>query len=126
LLTRIIRILVSNAIRYTKLGAVNIRCRRESEGLVITVQDSGIGIAPDHVARIFDEFYRIDHDPEERNGGLGLGLTLVERSVKLLGARVEVESELGRGSRFSIVVPSGSLGDSPSAGPDGTEQAGRH
>jgi signal transduction histidine kinase len=116
LLTRIVRILVSNAIRYTKQGAVNIRCRRESVGLVITVQDSGIGIAPDHLARIFDEFYRIDHDPEERNGGLGLGLTIVERSVNLLGAKVEVESELGRGSRFTIIVPSVSLRNFPSAG----------
>ena len=121
LLTRIVRILVSNAIRYTKQGAVNIRCRRESVGLVITVQDSGIGIAPDHLARIFDEFYRIDHDPEERNGGLGLGLTIVERSVNLLGAKVEVESELGRGSRFTIIVPSVSLRDFPSAGSEDTD-----
>ncbi len=105
LLTRIVRILVSNAIRYTKEGAVDIRCRREPEGLLITVQDSGIGIAPDHLARIFDEFYRIDNDPEERNGGLGLGLTIVERSVNLLGAKVEVESKLGQGSKFTIVVP---------------------
>lgn len=107
LLTRIVRILVSNAIRYTKSGGVDIRCRREPEGLLITVQDSGIGIAPDHLARIFDEFYRIDNDPEERNGGLGLGLTIVERSANLLGAKVEVESKLGQGSKFTIVVPSG-------------------
>ena len=106
LLTRIVRILVSNAIRYTKEGAVDIRCRREPEGLLITVQDSGIGIAPDHLARIFDEFYRIDNDPEERNSGLGLGLTIVERSANLLGAKVEVESKLGQRSKFTIVVPS--------------------
>jgi len=106
LLTRIVRILISNAIRYTKLGVVNVNCRREAEGLKISVQDSGIGIAPDQLARIFDEFYRVDIDPVEKNGGLGLGLTIVERSVNLLGAEVEVESELGRGSRFAIGVPS--------------------
>lgn len=104
--TRIVRILVSNAIRYTKEGAVDIRCWREPEGLLITVQDSGIGIAPDHLARIFDEFYRIDNDPEERKSGLGLGLTIVERSANLLGAKVEVESKLGQGPKFTIVVPS--------------------
>ena len=73
LLTRIIRILVSNAIRYTDQGEVKVRCRREPGGLRITVQDSGIGIAPDQQARIFDEFYRVEHDPAGRNGGLGLG-----------------------------------------------------
>ncbi len=106
LLMRIIRILISNAIRYTKQGVVNVNCRCEAEGIKIVVQDSGIGIAPDQLARIFDEFYRVDNDPVGKNGGLGLGLTIVERSVNLLGAKVEVESELGRGSRFSIGVPS--------------------
>jgi len=106
LLTRIIRIFISNAIRYTKLGFVNVNCWRETEGLKIAVQDSGIGIAPDQLAKIFDEFYRVDIDPVEKNGGLGLGLTIVERSVNLLGAKVKVESELGKGSRFAIGLPS--------------------
>jgi signal transduction histidine kinase len=106
LLTRIVRIFISNAIRYTKQGVVNVNCRREAEGIEITVQDSGIGMAPDQLARIFDEFYRVDNDPVGKNDGLGLGLTIVERSVNLLGAKVEVESELGQGSRFSIGVPS--------------------
>jgi len=105
LLMRVIRILISNAIRYTKKGVVKVNCRREAEGISITVLDSGIGIAPDQLARIFDEFYRVDHDPVGKNSGLGLGLTIVERSVNLLGAKVEVESELGQGSRFSIGVP---------------------
>jgi len=105
LLTRIISILLSNAIRYTRQGAVKIHCLREHEGLRITVEDSGIGIAPDQLARIFDEFYQIDGDPVGKNGGLGLGLSIVERSVKFLGAKVEVESTLGQGSKFSIDVP---------------------
>jgi signal transduction histidine kinase len=105
LLTRIVGILVSNAIRYTNKGSVNVRCRRESGGLRISVQDSGIGIAPDQLARIFDEFYRVDSDPVGRDGGLGLGLSIVDRSVNLLGTKMEVESEPGQGSSFSLVVP---------------------
>jgi signal transduction histidine kinase len=97
--------MVSNAIRYTHQGIVNVYCRREAGDLRITVQDSGIGIAPDQLAGIFDEFYRVEKDPASRNGSLGLGLSIVERSANLLGTKVEVESELGRGSSFSFVVP---------------------
>lgn len=105
LLTRILRVLISNAIRYTNEGCVRVFCSAESGGLRITVQDTGIGMAPDELAMIFDEFYRIDNDPAARNNGLGLGLSIVERSAKLLGTTVEVESEPGRGSNFSMVVP---------------------
>lgn len=105
LLRRILRVLVSNAIRYTNQGNVSVFCQRESGGLRVAVQDSGIGIAPDQLAMIFEEFYRIDNDPAARNNGLGLGLSIVERGAKLLGTTVNVESELGRGSSFSLVVP---------------------
>ncbi|MCP5093370.1 MAG: HAMP domain-containing histidine kinase [Gammaproteobacteria bacterium] len=115
LLTRILRILVSNAIRYTNQGEVKVSCRREPAGLRITVRDSGIGIAPDQLARIFDEFYRVDNDPVTRDGGLGLGLAIVERSVSLLGTKMEVESEPGRGSSFSLVVPTAGIRECPDA-----------
>jgi signal transduction histidine kinase len=105
LLTRILRVLVSNAIRYTNKGRVRVFCSNESGGLRITVQDSGIGMAADQLVMIFDEFYRIDNDPAARNNGLGLGLSIVERSAKLLGITVDVESEPGRGSSFSLLVP---------------------
>jgi signal transduction histidine kinase len=75
--------------------------------LRITVEDSGIGINPDQLARIFDEFYQVNGNAVGKNGGLGLGLSIVERSVKLLGAKLEVESEPGQGSKFSISLPSG-------------------
>jgi signal transduction histidine kinase len=109
LLTRILRILVSNAVRYTNQGEVRVCCRREPAGLRISVRDSGIGIAPDQLTRIFDEFYRVDNDPVARGGGLGLGLAIVERSVNLLGTKMEVESEPGRGSNFSLVVPTAGM-----------------
>jgi len=118
LLTRIIRILLANAIRYTDQGSVKAYCHREPEGLKITVEDSGIGIAPDQLARIFDEFYRIDNDPVERDGGHGLGLAIVDHSVNLLGTKVQVESEPGQGSSFSFVVPAGR--DSPVSATDET------
>ncbi len=108
LLTQIVRIMVANAIRYTHRGNVNVYCRREAGGIRVTVQDSGIGIAPDQLAGIFDEFYRVEKDTASRNGSLGLGLSIVERSASLLGTKVEVKSELGQGSSFSLVVPTGS------------------
>ena len=117
LLTRIVRILVSNAIRYTNKGFIKVCCRREAGALRITVQDSGIGIAPGQLAGIFDEFYRVHKDTVGRSGSLGLGLSIVERSANLLGSNVEVESELGQGSSFSLVVAAGSAIAVRSAGP---------
>jgi two-component system CheB/CheR fusion protein len=105
LLTQIVRRMLSNAIRYTHSGNVKVHCRRETGGLRVTVQDSGIGIAPDQLAVIFDEFYQVEKDPARRNVGLGLGLSIAERGANLLGTKVEVESEVGRGSSFSLVLP---------------------
>jgi two-component system CheB/CheR fusion protein len=105
LLTRIIRLLISNAIRYTEAGEVTVTCQQESAGLIVVVQDTGIGIAPDQLARIFDEFYKVNNDPAGRHGGLGLGLSIVEYGIRLLNGKIDVESELGRGSKFSLLVP---------------------
>jgi len=110
LLTRIVRSLVSNAIRYTDEGAVHVSCQREQDELAIIVQDTGVGISADNRTKIFDEFYRVDNDPVGRNGGRGLGLAVVERSARLLGAKVVVESEPGQGSRFSFTVPAAACG----------------
>jgi len=105
LLSRVIRLLISNAIRYTNSGEVSISCKPEADCLRIAVKDTGIGIAPDQLANIFDEFYKIDNDPAGRHGGLGLGLTIVEQSLGLLNGNIEVESVPGRGSSFSLLVP---------------------
>jgi len=105
LLIQILRSLISNAVRYTNQGTVDVSCQRESGGLRVTVRDSGIGIAPDEVAIIFDEFYRVNSDPVGGNGGRGLGLSIVDRGLTLLQSEIEVETELGRGSSFSFVVP---------------------
>jgi len=105
LLSRIIRLLVSNAIRYTTEGEVAVSSHREANKLSIAVQDTGIGIAPDQLAKIFDEFYKVEYDPAGRHGGLGLGLSIVEHSIGLLDGKIEVESAPGKGSRFSFSVP---------------------
>jgi len=118
LLSRIIRLLISNAIRYTSEGGVTVSSTREADGLRITVRDTGIGIAPDQLARIFDEFYKVENDPAGRNGGLGLGLSIVEQSIGLLDGRIEVKSELGKGSSFSLLLPAAST----AAGERGPEQ----
>jgi signal transduction histidine kinase len=105
LLTQVLRSLVSNAIRYTDIGIVAIRCSRVADGLRISVSDTGIGIERDQLENIFDEFYRVRNDPAGRDTGLGLGLTIVERIAKLLGVSMEVESEPGQGSTFSLLLP---------------------
>jgi len=105
LLSRIVRLLISNAIRYTNDGGITVSSRLEPEGLRITVRDTGIGIAPDQLARIFDEFYKVENDPAGRNRGLGLGLSIVEQSIGFLGGKIEAQSELGKGSSFSLLVP---------------------
>ena len=105
LLSRIVRLLISNAIRYTNDGEVRVSCKHEADGLRVAVQDTGIGISADHMANIFDEFYKVKSDPAGRHGGLGLGLTIVEHSVGLLNGKIEVESIPGRGSSFSLLVP---------------------
>jgi len=105
LLTQALRSLVSNAIRYTHEGSVVVRCSREADSLRIAVRDTGIGIEHDHLVQIFDEFYRVDNDPAGRSLGLGLGLTVVEHIVRLLDVSMDVKSEPGKGSSFSLLVP---------------------
>ncbi|MDJ0751036.1 MAG: HAMP domain-containing sensor histidine kinase [Woeseiaceae bacterium] len=105
LLTKMLRSLVSNGIRYTEKGQVTVDCQPVTGGLRITVQDTGIGIADDHLADIFDEFYRIDNDPTARDNGLGLGLTIVDRISRLLDIKLNVTSQVGGGSMFTLLVP---------------------
>jgi signal transduction histidine kinase/CheY-like chemotaxis protein len=105
LLERILLNLVSNAVRYTTQGGAVIGCRRRGKELRIDVCDSGPGIPEDQQSAIFGEFYQLSIAAQDRRGGLGLGLAIVNRLAGLLGHSVEVESRPGRGSRFSITVP---------------------
>lgn len=107
LLTQALRSLLANAIRYTEEGKVSVYCTPDDDGLHLVVRDTGIGIADDHLADIFDEFYRVEHDPAGRNVGLGLGLTIVDRITRLLDISLEVASQPGKGSSFSLLLPRG-------------------
>ena len=105
LLGQVLRNLLSNALRYTPSGRVLLGCRRRNGQLAIEVLDTGIGIAPDQHSAIFAEFYQIGNKARDRSQGLGLGLAIVERVVRLLGHALAMRSEPGRGSCFSVCVP---------------------
>ncbi len=105
LLEQILTNLLGNALKYTKAGRVLLGCRRHDNILSIEVLDTGIGIAADQLQTIFDEYHQIGNTARERSRGLGLGLSIVQRLADLLGHRVKVRSEPGRGSMFSIEVP---------------------
>ncbi len=106
-LRRILLNLLSNALRYTRAGNVLLACRVKDGGhsAWIEVWDTGIGIAPEHQAEVFREFYQVDNLARERSKGLGLGLNIVQRTARLLGHRLELCSRPGQGSRFRIEVP---------------------
>ena len=102
LLDGILRNLVRNAVKYTESGGrILIGCRRSGGDMRIDVYDTGVGMAPEHLPQIFEAFHRLD---SRRADGLGIGLFVVRRAVELLGHRVEVRSQAGRGSRFSVFV----------------------
>ena len=107
LLERAIRNLIDNAIRYTRVGGVLVGLRRRSRLVRIDVVDTGIGIPRERQADIFEEFVQIDNPGRHLGLGLGLGLAIVSRIAKLLGGTIDVSSNEGRGSRFSLLVPEG-------------------
>jgi signal transduction histidine kinase/CheY-like chemotaxis protein len=105
LLERILRNLVSNAIRYTDHGRVLVGCRRSGTLERFEVWDTGCGIPEEQLATIFEEFHQLGNPARARAEGHGLGLAIAQRAADLLGHRLDVCSTLGRGSRFSIAVP---------------------
>jgi len=111
LLEQIVQNLIANAIRYTKAGLIQLRCLHDSAFVRIDVLDTGIGIPPDELPLIFEEFYQARQTGERRREGLGLGLSIVRRIADLLELRLEVESAPGKGSRFTLSVPRGTGAD---------------
>lgn len=105
LLTRIIDNFVTNAIRYTEQGEVRVDCTLQGDQVRVAVTDTGVGIPPDQVSHIFQDYYQLGNAARERNKGLGLGLAIVQRISNLLGHQVDVQSVLNEGSVFSIIVP---------------------
>ncbi len=105
LLERMLRNLLSNAIRYTVKGRVLLGCRRSGPWLRVIVQDTGPGIPPDQQAAVFEEFRQLGNPAHDRGQGLGLGLSIVQRLGRLLGHRIELRSAVGRGTAFSVELP---------------------
>ncbi|HVS75847.1 MAG TPA: ATP-binding protein [Steroidobacteraceae bacterium] len=108
LLETVLRNFISNAIRYTPRGRVVVGCRRRSQGLMIGVYDTGIGIEREHLDAIFDPYYQVPHGDRRSGVGIGLGLSIVSRIVRMLSLERIVRSHPGTGSMFAVVVPYGS------------------
>ena len=106
LVEQILRNLVSNAIKYTRQGWIQLRCLHEAALVRIEVLDTGMGIPANQLAYIYDEFYQVGVPTNTSRDGYGLGLSIVQRLVKLLNLRLDVRSEVGKGSTFSLVLPS--------------------
>lgn len=106
LLEQILRNLVGNAVHHTQRGGVLVSVRERGAQLLIQVWDTGRGIAPADQARIFEEFVQLGNPGRDRRQGLGLGLAIVQRAVRLMGHEVTLSSRLGRGTCFSLVLPS--------------------
>ena len=105
-LERALSNLVHNAIYYNKKdGSVSLRASRHEGGVRIGVTDTGIGIAPQDLARIFERFYRADKSRSRETGGSGLGLSIAKHIIERHGGRIEVESALQQGSTFSLILP---------------------
>ena len=122
LVERILRNLVSNAIRYTNDGSVLVSCRRRSDHLLLQVWDTGVGIRKEQQAQIFEEFYQVPNTervaPHQRKG-LGLGLAIVKRLAELMGAPLSLRSQPGRGTVFSLELPLGKAARQVAARPSG-------
>jgi signal transduction histidine kinase len=98
--------LVGNAAKFTPEGGrITISARQRDDAIAISIEDTGVGIAPDDLPHVFDAFRQIDGGDERRFGGIGLGLSIAKRLSELLGGEVAVSSELGRGSRFTLTLP---------------------
>ena len=105
-LKQILLNLLSNAVKFTPDGGrIDVRARRENSDALVSVRDTGIGIAPPDQAAVFEEFRQVGTDTARKHEGTGLGLTLTKKFVELHGGRIWVESEQGKGSTFAFTIP---------------------
>jgi two-component system, OmpR family, phosphate regulon sensor histidine kinase PhoR len=106
-LRQILENLVENAVKYTPTGGrIDITTGPAADGAELVVADDGPGIPAEHLPRIFERFYRVDKARSREIGGTGLGLSIVKHLAEGMGATVRVESQLGRGTRFTVILPS--------------------
>ncbi|MBX9635408.1 MAG: MASE1 domain-containing protein [Magnetospirillum sp.] len=105
LLSRLLRNLLHNAVKYTEQGRILLGCRRGKDFVRIEVWDTGIGIPPEQQSRIFDDFYQIGNTGRDHAKGLGIGLAVVRRTARHLGHQISMRSVPGRGSVFAVTIP---------------------
>ena len=105
LIGQVLRNLVSNAIKYTHAGSVELRCGTNGSQLRIEIRDTGVGISAEQLPHIFEEFYQVGVSPNSSRQGYGLGLSIVQRIARLLDLKVDVKSVPGQGSVFSVELP---------------------
>ncbi|MCX7789384.1 MAG: ATP-binding protein [Chloroflexaceae bacterium] len=118
-LEQIVTNLLSNAIKFTEQGQITVRACRANDRVRLSVADTGIGIAPEHLEMIFQEFRRVE-TPARQVSGAGLGLAISRRLVELMGGTISVESAPGRGSTFTIELPMAQVSPMASRGLEGT------
>ena len=97
--------LLSNAIKFTEAGSVDVKVVVLDDRIRIAVKDTGRGIAPLDVDRVFEDFYQVPASPDEQGTGTGLGLPLSKRLAQLLRGTIEVRSAVGEGSEFTLALP---------------------
>lgn len=105
LLSRLVRNLISNAIRYTMEGGVTVAAVRDGDDVLLSVEDTGIGIASEDQERVFCEFVQLDNPQRARDKGTGLGLAIVRHIGQLLAHPIGIESAIGRGTRITVRMP---------------------
>ena len=118
-LERIVNNLLSNAIKFTAAGSVSLEVECGSDGIEIHVVDTGIGVSPHDQQHLFDEFFQAHNQERDRQKGFGLGLAICRRLSRQIGAELRLASEVGRGSRFTLVVPYLPRADRAAAAVDG-------
>jgi PAS domain S-box-containing protein len=105
-ITQVLMCLLHNAIKFTgEMGSITVRTKLGEDGVLVEVEDTGTGIAPDQLPKIFDAFKQLDGSSTRKWGGLGIGLAMAKHIVELHGGRIWVESDEGRGSVFTFVLP---------------------
>ena len=98
--------LISNALKFTPTGSVTVSAHKRKGTVAIAVTDTGIGISPRDRETVFQDFRQVDNSPTRQYGGTGLGLAICRRLATVLGGSIELASEVGKGSTFTLVLPS--------------------
>ncbi|MCA9988848.1 MAG: hypothetical protein KDE59_31295, partial [Anaerolineales bacterium] len=109
-LRRLFSNLIENGLKYTPAGGhINVTVNRLWQEVTVTIADTGPGIAPEHLPHLFERFYRPDEARSRDRGGFGLGLAIARAIVEAHNGRIEVESELGQGTRLIVYLPAGAV-----------------